>query len=493
VEYEIWGLNSTVNHAFNLLYYGLIGFFTFLFTSKLLRGFHPANAIIATLLFIVHPIHLEVVANIKSRDTMLGNLNLMLALLLLLVHVDGKKWWPFVLSVGFYAIGLFSKEEVLTALALIPAMLWFFRGYRMGQALLKMVPYLAVALIYLAVRSNIVGGLNAGVKLTALDNSLLAANGFAERTASNALVLGKYLLMTVFPHPLVSDYSYSTLPVVGWGDWRAWFGLLANLGLAWWMFKGFAKRQLYSYGILHYFVSVSMFTSIIITNVSAYNDRFLFTPVLGICMVLAWAIMRLSKKTQEAGTAQFFKNNFVVVAIVAGLVAASVAKVERHLPTWRDRFALFEHDARLTPNNARTRKNHGGSLALKAVEAQEKDPNMARQYATKAITELEAALGIYDQIPTGHIHKGNMHIILGEYDKAETSLKKALSHDRGNYFAKTSLGNVLFRVSKYQECVQVMESIPERNRKPQDYYMLSLCYDKVGNSERAAARSKSGR
>lgn len=496
IEYDIWGLDSSVNHIFNLIFYGLVGFFTFLFLSKLLRNFHPAVPIIATLLFVLHPIHLEVVANIKSRDTMLGYLNFAIAAWLLLKHVDTKKLLPLIFSVVFYSIGLLSKEEVLTTVALIPFMLWYFMDSKPSKAFLTTLPFLAAAIVYLIVRSSILGGLNEGVELTALDNSLLASNGFGERTASGVLVLGKYLLMTLFPHPLISDYSLSTLPIVKWGDWRVYLALLGNLGLLAAFLHGFRDKKLYSYGALHYFITVSMFTSIVVTNVSAYNDRFLFTPVLGICMILAWAISLLIKKPageEQAGVASFFKNNFVVVAIVSLLGALSIYKIESHLPYWQNRYSLFEHDAKLAPNNARMRKNHGGSLARLAVDAQEKDPNLARQYASKAIKELDAALAIYDNIPTGHIHKGNMYIILGEYQKAEEALKKALEQNPGNYYALTSLGNVQFRMSKYQDCIQTMEKIAKRYRKGNDYYILSLCYDRAGNTQKATEnRQQSG-
>ncbi len=493
IEYSIWGLNSTVNHIFNLLFYGLIGFFTFLFLSKLLREYHPAIPIITTLLFLLHPIHLEVVANIKSRDTMLGFLNIALAAWLLLIHFDTRKVLPLLLSLVCFSIGLLSKEEVLTSLALFPLMLWFFRPATLGRIIGLFLPFFAVAIIYLIIRSNILGGLNAGVTLTELDNSLLAAKTFGERSASNILVLGKYLLMTVFPHPLISDYSYSTLPIVGWGDWRVYLALLGNAGLLALLVKGFKKKTIYSYGALHYFIAVSMFTSLIVTNVSAYNDRFLFTPVLGICLIIAWAISLLFKKPEAPAvetTATFFKNNFLPVAIVALLGAISIFKIESHLPYWKDRFALFEHDAKLAPNNARMRKNHGGSLARLAVEEQEKDPNAARQYATKAISELDAALAIYDNIPTGHIHKGNMYIILGENDKAEESLKYALQIDKGNYYAMNSLGNVYLRKSMYKECVEILEQIGKPYRRQSDLYVLSLCYENMGNTQKASEYRK---
>ena len=74
-----------------------------------------------------------------------------------------------------------------------------------------MVPFFAAVVVFLIYRSNVVGGLNEGVTLTYLDNSLLAANGIADRSASQLLVMGNYLLKTIFPHPIISDYSYSKI------------------------------------------------------------------------------------------------------------------------------------------------------------------------------------------------------------------------------------------------------------------------------------------
>jgi tetratricopeptide (TPR) repeat protein len=483
LEYEIWGLNPHANHISNLLMYGLTAFFLFLFLSKLLRNHHPALPIIISLFFILHPIHLEVVANIKSRDTMLGFLGLVVALWLWLIHLDTRKIGPLVLSLVFYLMGLFSKEEIITSVATIPLMLWFFRNYDLKKIALSSAPFLACAAFFLIVRSSILGGLNEGVTLTYLDNSLLAANGFAERSASNLLVLGHYLLKTVFPHPLISDYSYSTLPLTHWGDWKVYASLLANAGLLVLGIYGLVKRKPIGFGPLYYFATVSIFTSLVVTNVSAYNDRFLYGPVLGICFLLAWSLSFFIKKTTSENSDKvkdFFSKNFIIVAVVALLGCLCIYKIAGHLPYWKDRYVLFEHDVKLAPNNARMQKNHGGSLARLALQYQQSDRALMEQYAKKALEHLDASLVLYHQMPTGHIHKGNMHLLLGEHDQAEQALKNALQQDPGNYYALTSLGNLYYRQGRYQEAIQMLEKIKAGQRKENDNQLLKMCYDKIG-------------
>ncbi len=487
-EYEVWGLNPTVNHIFNLIFYGLTAFFLFLLLAKLLRDHHPALPVITCLLFVLHPIHLEVVANIKSRDTMLGFLNFVVAAWLLLKHLDNRKFLTLFLSLVFYAIGLFSKEEVITTVAILPLMLYFFRDLKPGKILLTMLPYVGAIVLFLIIRTSVLGGLNAGVTLTYLDNSLLAAEGFAQRSASNLLVLGHYLLKTVFPHPLISDYSYSTIPLVNWDDWRVYASLLANLGLLALGLHGLWKRKAYGYGALHYFITVSIFTSLIITNVSAYNDRFLYTPVLGICFLAAWLLVKLIKKTDDPNrspASDFFSQNFPLVAIVALISSIAIFKIESHLPYWKNRYALFNHDVKLAPNNARMHKNQGGSLARQAVNNQKSNPAKAREYARQAIDELEIALSIYPNIPTGHIHLGNMHIILGNYPEAEASLQAALALDTDNYYALNSLGNLFFHTQRYREAAETLERIPDHLRKPNDFYLLAQAFAQLGDQEKS--------
>ena len=488
MEVEFFGLNTKVHHSTNLLFYGLTGLFLFLFLSKLMRGLHPFVPIAVCLLFVLHPIHLEVVANIKSRDTMLGFLGVCLAGWFLLKHLDSKKIIPLLLSLVFFFVGLFSKEEVVTMLAGFPLMLWFFRNYSIPKIAKTMLPYLAAVVMFLIYRSNIVGGLNEGVTLTLLDNSLLATNGMAERSASQFISLGNFLLKSIFPHPLISDYSYLTLPIVNWGDWRVYVSLLVNLALLGIGVMGLIKRKVYGFGPLWYFTTVSIFSSLVITNVSIYNDRFLYVPVLGIIFLITYSLSKLVKPATDNNKIElghFFKFNFLPVAIIAILAAMSIAKIETHLPNWKDRYALFDHDVRIAPQNARMRKNYGGSFARLAIANQTTDLQLAEQYARQAIEQLEYALSLYPNIPTGHIHKGNMHIILKEYPQAIQSLEASLQYAPNNYYAKSSLGNVYFRNGGYEKSVQMLESIPDRLRNPSDLDVLARSYTRLGNVEKA--------
>ncbi|MCP3929587.1 MAG: tetratricopeptide repeat protein [Bacteroidetes bacterium] len=485
LEYQFLGLNASVNHITNVLLYGFTAFFLFLILSGLFRAHHILIPLLASLFFVIHPIHIEVIANIKSRDEILAFLNFLIAFCLLLQYLDKKKMaWLFA-SVFFYTIALFSKESALTTLAVIPLALYFFRNLSLKRIALISMPFVLSAVFFLFVRSAVIGGINVGVTLTHLDNSLLAAENFAQRSASNILVLGHYLLKTIFPHPLISDYSFSTIPVVNWNDWRVFASLITYLTLIAAAIWGFRKRKLFSFAILYYFITVSIFTSLIVTNVSAYNDRFLYSPVLGICILVAFSLSLLSKKktTQLDFKNPFLRNNLIPLALAIGIAVTGVIKLESHLPVWKNRYSLFEHDVKRTPNNARMLKNHGGSLARLAIA--EEDAEQKKQLAQEAIGYLESSLQIYWRIATGHIHLGNMYAQLGNYSKAGEAFKNALSIDPNNHSANVNYANILYRSGNYQESVDLLEKLKKSNFTKNDYYLLSLAYGRLGNSEQA--------
>lgn len=72
IEKDIIEENSIGHHWMQVLLYGLSCVITFLILQRMLKSLGQWPIITATLRFIVHPIHTEVVANIKSRDEILG-------------------------------------------------------------------------------------------------------------------------------------------------------------------------------------------------------------------------------------------------------------------------------------------------------------------------------------------------------------------------------------------------------------------------------------
>ena len=72
IEWWLAPNNPSFAHFVNIMLYALTGWLLFMTLKKLMKNYNVILPFIVTLLFIAHPIHTEVVANIKSLDELLG-------------------------------------------------------------------------------------------------------------------------------------------------------------------------------------------------------------------------------------------------------------------------------------------------------------------------------------------------------------------------------------------------------------------------------------
>lgn len=72
IEYEFFKGNPTISHFINVLLYALTAVILFSSLILLLNSYHILFSFFVTLIFMAHPLHAEVVANLKSRDELLA-------------------------------------------------------------------------------------------------------------------------------------------------------------------------------------------------------------------------------------------------------------------------------------------------------------------------------------------------------------------------------------------------------------------------------------
>jgi len=123
--HSIAGLNPHAFHLVNILVYALLVFIVY----KLFNQLFPRKekyVFWGVLLFAVHPIHTEVVANIKSLDELLALLLGASASYYILLYKSGKN--TLVQVFILYVLALFSKESAISFLLIIPLFYYFTEG-----------------------------------------------------------------------------------------------------------------------------------------------------------------------------------------------------------------------------------------------------------------------------------------------------------------------------------------------------------------------------
>src|SRR5581483_1177775 len=102
-----------------------------------------------SLLYAVHPIHTEAVANIKGRDEIMAMLLAVATLVFSIKYVKGNKISDLLIGAVIYFLALLSKENTITFLAVVPLTYYMFTNAGKKQYITGTVAYLVPALLFM--------------------------------------------------------------------------------------------------------------------------------------------------------------------------------------------------------------------------------------------------------------------------------------------------------------------------------------------------------
>jgi len=206
-----------LSHFINSLLYGLTGIVLFLVLMQLFpdekdKAWYFSVPFIASVLYLTHPLHTEVVANIKSRDELMSVLGALATLFYTMKYLATKNnknlWFAAIL----FILSLFAKETAITFLGIIPLAIYFFTKHSIKENLIACLPLGFAAIIYVSIRYAVVGSSQLHPVPELLNDPYLYATT-SEKIATIFYTMGIYLKLLLFPHPLTHDY-YPWHPVL---------------------------------------------------------------------------------------------------------------------------------------------------------------------------------------------------------------------------------------------------------------------------------------
>ena len=285
IENQVFGKKPAAHHFVHVLYYVFAVALVFRFLSFVFRSNTPHLAGLITLLFAIHPIHTEVVANLKSRDEITALIGVLISLISCLKFIDVKsiKWLAlFVLGLG---ISFFSKESALPLVAIIPITLYFFRSLKSREAFIIYGATAGIALFYFFMRIYVVG--TPGPAFTLSENAFFQFT-VPERNVAALSLLPRYLFLLIFPYWLTADYSFNQLGLGGFKDPFTYLGLVLAIGLIYFVIKRLAKKEAGMYGILFFGAFYLVTSNIFFLTGATLAERFMFMPSLGFVMAAVY-------------------------------------------------------------------------------------------------------------------------------------------------------------------------------------------------------------
>lgn len=455
IEWSIAPDSPALGHWINVLLYAFLCFVLFRVLCKYMNG-NLLVPFITTLIFAAHPIHTEIVANIKSRDEIVCLLLSLSALWYFYSYITKNKSWYLFAGIACYFVALFSKESAITFLVVIPLFFYFFTNADKKKYTNTLIGMVICTGIFLLIRRSVLG--NVQVEVPAEDNSIAAIKGFFLQRVNAIYIMGYYLKLLVYPAPLASDGSYNSFPEIGLASWKFLVSFAVYAAAAVYAFMRFKKKDIVSFGIIYFFVTASIVSNVIILIGTNYGERLMFIPSLGFCIIIAFLISKIFKSISSENNypdaLSFLKTSIKPVALVMAIVVLFSFQVIGRNMEWKDNISLYNADIKKVPNSAHMLFYLANHISTEDYLAALPDSLTRNNSRYKAIEYLTKAVTIFPKYADGYQRRGFIYNQLHREDLAEADYKQALFYNPSHPIVFNNYGTLCFNQRRYNDAME---------------------------------------
>ncbi len=397
LEHELYGSKPGMSHLINVLLYAL----TILALFRFFAASVPENdrqpwyfrlPFLAALLFALHPLHSEVVANIKGRDEILALLFALMTLLLTYRYIETARLRFLGWSGAAFLLALLAKENAITFLAVVPISVFIFTCARPRMLAIAMTPLAISALLFLLLRYQAVGffGLGDDAQLDQLMNNPFLEASAGEKYGTIFYTWGLYLKLLLFPHPLTHDYYPYQIPLVQLSDPRAIASLIAYLAMTAYALRTLRKGSLAAWSVLFFLATFSIASNLFFPIGTFMNERFMYVPSVAYCLLLAWMLSRGLPRWLGATSSL---SRWIPATLAAVFALGFSWQTLARVPDWRDDDSLNRAGVEVSSGSARANCFMAYSLYEEALD--EPDEARRRDLLNRATLYLDRSLAIY--------------------------------------------------------------------------------------------------
>ena len=455
LDYHLWKLDPFWYTLENVLLHAIV---TLLFYLLIAGAFGDNTlALFSSLLFAVHPAVTEPVNFISGgRNTMLCTA-LSLGSLLLLLHSGSGRRRRVIFSLILFFLALLSKEQAITLPLFLLAVTVLLTSGEFRANASSLAGIFTVTAIYLFLRSHILGSVASQFDITMS----------YEKAGMVLLSLFEYFRIMLYPLNLNIEYMTEPLPLLSLKSAAAVGGMAALIYIA-------IRRnmpvplRISAIWLVLGFLPIS---NIIPIPSAPLADRYIYFPMLGICLAVGYAVNYLYQKKQVPVLSVFL----ICIMMLGTLTHARNNVWENEESLWTDVVMKSPEKAVGYYNLGVIYKDKGDKE--RAIQQNlltlERDPdyflahiNLGILYHSqgqidRAIGKFKDAIKAKPDFATSYYNLALAYHSRGHLDKAIEQYKKAIAlkadyaeayNNMGSAF--TSKGNIDEAIKHYESAIQ---------------------------------------
>ena len=405
-------------------------------------------AIIAALLFAIHPMRVESVAWVTERkDVLLGAFYFaaIISYIKFLKAAADKKRFYSILTLVLFVFALFSKIQAVALPLSMLALDYYFKREMNMKRVIEKWPYFALSLLF---------GLSGVFFLVdqgslAVTDDTITNYSFIHRLAIGAFSYCIYLIKLIVPYELAPMYPYPSQLL-----WYYWASAIPVIGLAFLFFKWMKEgRRAVVFGIAFFTFNVMFLLQIVGAGQGFKADRFTYIPYMGLFFLIAYGYDWYTKKRPD---------HQIIVTGILGLVLAVYSFMSfQQCKIWKDGEVMWTHVMKYYPGSPLPWGNRAHHLrelgnyeraeadykqAIKVQPSAALHNSLGKTYfdsrrATEAIPHYNKAIEMDPTKSEFYANRGAAHGSLNQLNMALADLSKAieLDNDHSNSYLNRSL------------------------------------------------------
>ncbi len=476
-------------HINNVLLYILSVCLLYLFLSRFFFIENKLLALLTAILFLAHPIHTEVVANVKSRDEILSLMFMILTMHFSFLYVETKKMKNLIWALVCYFIALLSKEYGATLLIILPVSLYvYYKKFKFSDVPALLIGLVITFGIYYAMRSSVVLGLGDNAKQDAelLNNPFMSATAI-QAIATKIFINLKYFILLLMPMTLSCDYSYNVIPFRTFANPEVWLSLVILIGLAVATVITLRKRSWLVIPLLFILMHLILINNFLFNIGATMGERLVYHSSFGVCILIVYGWYYLFNNIIKVNP------QYVTFALLPLIAFYSIKTIARN-PAWKNNQTLYLTDVKSYPNSTML----NGNACISLFDMSNMPINKAREKGLLDSANMYGlkALQLHPGYFYTHLNLGLVKAKQGDMDSAtyhwlkaremspyEKKLPEFLDGSAAYYYNK---GVNFVNQNQYQDALTQLNKAHEI--KPNDHrplYYLGLTYYKMNNFSKA--------
>jgi protein O-mannosyl-transferase len=448
LEYKLFGLNATGYHTVNLLLH-LINVILVFYVIQLISG-KAGVALVAALLFGVHPLHVESVAWVAELKDLLYTFFFLAAYIFYLKYIKDFQKKNYVFALLLFLLSLLSKA-MAASLPLVLILTDYFKGRKINlKTLSEKIPFFLLAIIFgiVALMAQKSSGAADIIDFSFPQRILFACYGIIGYLYKLVLPLN---LSAYYPYPIASGENiplqYYIFPVL----------VIALIGAVFYSLR-FTKKIFF--GAAFFALTVFLVLQLIPVGGAVMADRYAYIPSIAIFYLAGEGFYFLWSKNQK----------LIPVILLSGFAIFFSIKTYSRSGVWKNDMTLWNdvisrdqniYEAYINRGNAFKNENKNDLAMADFSKAIELNPNSSFAFYNRgtayedakkyelAMADYNKAIELNPDFSPAYNNRGNLYANGNKSDLALADFNKAIELNKDYSQAYNNRGNLYANANKY--------------------------------------------